>query len=81
MNTEKQIYTKDKTVKVTFRCDETLGGWLSRQSKVVGLTPSAFVRQLMYQQMYAEHALGDAINSLKVKAIASTETAADNADK
>lgn len=78
MNTKKQIYTKDKTVKVTFRCDEVLGNWLLERSKVVGLTPSAFCRQLMYQNFYAEKTIGGFINSKQT----STETAvADGSDK
>lgn len=74
MNTKKQIYTKDKTVKITFRCDDALGTWLASRSKVVGLTPSAFVRQLCYQNFYAEKTFGDIIKKpLKT----STETAVE----
>lgn len=76
MNTKKQIYTKDKTVKITFRCDEALGDWISNRSKVVGLSPSAFVRQLCYQNFYAEKTLGDMIKPTTKKT--STETAVKN---
>ena len=78
MNTKKQIYTKDKSLKVTFRCDEALANWLVDRSKVVGLTPSAFVRQLMFQSMYAEKTFGDIMTKIPNKT--STETAVRNAD-
>lgn len=78
MNTKKQIYTKDKNVKITFRCDTALGNWVDERANIVGLTPSAFVRQMLYQQMYAERTLGDIVNSTP-KAV-SAETAAPNAN-
>lgn len=67
----KTLYTKDKAVKITFRCDTALSDWVSSRSSEVGLTPSAFVRQILYQQFYGEQALGRIFNS---KA-ASAETA------
>lgn len=76
MNTKKQIYTKDKTVKITFRCDDVLGGWLTERSKILGLSPSAFVRQIMYQNLYAEKTLGDIIHKPEIKT--SAETAVRN---
>lgn len=75
MNNKKtQIYTKDKTMKISFRCDTSLAEWVASRSDLVGLTPSAFVRQNLYQQMYAEKTLGEALSS--IKSTASTETAA-----
>lgn len=75
---QKQIYTKDKKVKITFRCDDAMSSWLQDRSSVVGLTPSAFVRQICYQNMYAEKTFGDI---MKPKTATSAETAAANADK
>lgn len=81
MNTKKTIYTKDKSVKITFRCDEALSVWISERSKVCGITPSAFVRQLMYQQLYAEKTLGEALTrSLLNEKKTCTETAVRNAN-
>lgn len=87
MNTTKQIYTKDKSVKITFRCDKGLGDWLSGESALVSLTPSAFVRQIMYQQMYATKMMGGALKNLSDEALKSktqkaisTETAVGNAN-
>lgn len=74
MNTKHSIYTKDKKIKITFRCDDAMGDWVTERSAIVGLTPSAFVRQTLYQQMYAEKTLG-AIVTNSVKNGASTETA------
>ena len=79
MNTKHTIYTKDKKVKITFRCDDALSDWVNERAHVIGLTPSAFVRQMLYQQFYAEKTLGQAITKTITKA-ASAETAADNAN-
>lgn len=72
MTTEKQIYTKDKKVKITFRCEERLGEWVSERAEKMGLTPSAFVRQMLFQNFYGEQTLGEIINNKT-----STETAVD----
>lgn len=69
MNTTQTIYTKDKKVKITFRCDEKLSDWVGERSKVIGLTPSGFVRQMLYQQFYAEKTIVPVIKA------ASSETA------
>lgn len=82
MNTKKQLYTKDKKVKITFRCDSGLSEWINAQSSLVGLTPSAFVRQMMYQQMYAEITISAGIRQLtKTNNTISAETAVANADE
>lgn len=78
INTKKTIYTKDKTMKITFRCDDSLSAWVSERAAVIGLTPSAFVRQTLYQQFYAEKTLGEVL-SKPLKA-ASAETAVTNAN-
>lgn len=76
MNTKKQLYTKDKKVKITFRCDESLSDWIGSQSSLIGLTPSAFVRQMMYQQMYAEITISAGLKQLTTsRKPISTETA------
>lgn len=81
MNTQKQIYTKDKTIKITFRCDDTLSNFVTSRSKIIGLTPSAFVRQMLYQQMYAEKAIiGGVKDAMATPNNASTETAANHAN-
>ena len=79
MNTHKTLYTKDKKVKITFRCDDALGDWVDQRAGVVGLTPSAFVRQILYTQMYAEKTLGDIVIK-NPNTAASAETAVTNAN-
>lgn len=69
----KQIYTKDKKVKITFRCDEGLSDWVAQRAQLMGLTPSSFVRQLLFGQMYAEKTLGGMVKEKSQ----STETAGD----
>lgn len=79
MNTKKVIYSKDKTIKITFRCDNGLSDWLTERSTAMKVTPSGLVRQLIYQQMYAEKTFGTALANLK-KESTSTETAVSNAN-
>lgn len=45
------IYTKDKSLRITFRCDDKLADWLKTQSELLGITPSAFVRQNLFGMM------------------------------
>lgn len=46
-----QLYTKDKSLRITFRCDEKLGDWVTSQSELLGVTPSSFVRQNLFSMM------------------------------
>lgn len=46
-----QIYNKDKSLRITFRCEEKLGDWILAQSEILGVTPSAFVRQNLFSMM------------------------------
>ena len=73
-NTTKQIYTKDKAIKITFRCNDALAGWITSRSAVLGVSPSAMVRNLCYQNFYAETTLKAAIQPTQT----STETAVKN---
>lgn len=70
MITQKQIYMKDKKVKITFRCEERLGDWVTSKAEKMGLTPSSFVRQMLFQNFYGEQTLGEIMNNKT-----STETA------
>lgn len=51
MNKTPTLYTKDKNLRITFRCDEKLGDWIIAQASIIGLTPSAFVRQNLFSMM------------------------------
>lgn len=73
-NTTKQIYTKDKAVKITFRCNDALAAWITSRSAVLGVSPSAMVRNLCYQNFYAETSLAAIGSNSKT----STETAVKN---
>lgn len=55
--TEHQLYTKDKNVRVSFRLDGKLSEWILERSKGLGVTPSAFLRNLAYQSFYTETVL------------------------
>lgn len=71
----KQLYTKDKTIRITFRCDGKLSEWVTARAAQFGMTPSAFLRQICYQNFYAETVIGD---MAKRKTDVSTERAADH---
>lgn len=45
------MYTKDKNLRITFRCDDKLGEWVTSQATLLGVTPSAFVRQSLFSMM------------------------------
>ena len=45
----------DKSVRVCFRCDDKLAEWVTAQAGIIGVTPSAFVRQSLYSMMASQH--------------------------
>lgn len=49
------INTGDKSVRVCFRCDDKLAEWVTAQAAIIGVTPSAFVRQSLYGMMASQH--------------------------
>lgn len=51
------VYTKDKNVRVSFRLDGKLSEWILERSESLGVSPSAFLRNLAYQSFYTETAL------------------------
>lgn len=68
------VYTKDKNIRITFRCDEKLSEWVNSQSEMLGLTPSAFVRQNLFSLMAQQVRLA----SLMEKSIISSAKAVTN---
>jgi hypothetical protein len=55
------MYTKDKTLRITFRCEPKLGEWILSQSEMLGITPSAYVRQNLFGLMANQIKLGTLI--------------------
>lgn len=53
----KTLYTKDKNVRVSFRLDGKLSEWIVSRSAELGVTPSAFIRNIVYQNFYTESVL------------------------
>lgn len=53
------ISTGDKSVRVCFRCDDKLAEWVTSQSAIMGVTPSAFVRQSLYGMMASQQRIVD----------------------
>lgn len=72
------MYTKDKSVRITFRCDDKLADWVVSQSELIGLTPSAYVRQQLFGLMATQVKLTQAINNSITSTIASTAKAAND---
>lgn len=46
-------YTKDLARRVTLRLDDSLAEFVTRQSEVIGRTPSEFVRTVLHSYMHA----------------------------
>lgn len=80
------MYTKDKSLRITFRCDDRLSDWVRTQSDTLGLTPSSFVRQTLYVAMAQQAQVSSIIENSIVKAagqaaeIISPEKAVTNAN-
>lgn len=58
------MYTKDKTIRLTIRLDKKSSDFVNEQSQELGLTPSAFVRQMIYTQMFAQNSITKTIQYL-----------------
>ena len=52
------MYTKDKSLRITFRCESKLAEWITSQAEMLGITPSAFVRQNLFALMANQIRLG-----------------------
>ena len=48
-----RIYTKDLARRVTFRLDDTLAEFVTRQAAAVGRSPSDWVRMVLHSYMHA----------------------------
>lgn len=80
--TNKRLYTKDKSVKITFRCEPALSDWVRERSTTIGQSPSGFVRQILYQYFYGEKTFGNVFEKmLDTHETASAETAVVNEHK
>lgn len=55
------IYSGDKNVRICFRCDDKLAEWVVGQAGIVGITPSAYVRQTLYGLMASHQRLSDVV--------------------
>lgn len=72
-----QIYTKDKGLRITFRCDSKLGEWIKIGADNLGMSPSSFVRQSLYSTMSSqaqlsrivEEGLKSQLNTSSAKAV------------
>lgn len=53
MATQPRIYTKDLARRVTFRLDDALAEFVTRQAASVGKSPSDWVRMVLHSYMHA----------------------------
>lgn len=53
MKTQSRIYTKDLARRVTFRLDDALAEFVTRQAESVGRSPSDWVRMVLHSYMHA----------------------------
>ena len=67
------MYTKDKSVRITFRCDDKLGDWVAAQAAMIGVTPSAFVRQSLFGMMASQARLAGMMEQSLVNAARTVE--------
>lgn len=78
------MYLKDKNIRITIRLDKASSDFVSSSSQQLGVTPSAFVRQLVFQQMYAQRqvqkVLDNTIKQLERSGKASNENKQINID-
>lgn len=51
--TQPRIYTKDLARRVTFRLDDALAEFVTKQAEAVGRTPSDWVRMVLHSYMHA----------------------------
>lgn len=68
------MYTKDKKLRITFRCDERLGEWIASQSEMLGVNPSEYVRQSLFSMMANQARLAN----LMEQTLISTAKAVEN---
>ena len=76
-----KMYTKDKNVRITFRCDEVLSEWLTEQAQILGLKPSGYVRQSLFSMMANQKRLSNLMEKTlisSVKAVNEDEHNTDN---
>lgn len=76
------MYTKDKTLRITFRCEPKLGEWILSQSEMLGITPSAYVRQnlfgLMANQIKLSSLLEQSARTMSQQVISSEKAVINN---
>lgn len=72
------MYTKDKKIRLTIRLDKQSSDFVDEQSRELGLTPSSFVRQMIYTQMYAQKTITKVIEKTINKELESTGKASIN---
>lgn len=53
MTAQARVYTKDLARRVTFRLDDALAEFVTRQAASVGRSPSDWVRMVLHSYMHA----------------------------
>lgn len=76
-----RIYTKDLARRVTFRLDDALAEFVTRQAAAVGRSPSDWVRMVLHSYMHAVAGAVGLANAINPEAEASSGKAAKHEDK
>lgn len=71
------MYLKDKNVRITIRLDKASSDFVTSSSEQLGITPSAFVRQLIFQQMYAQRQVQQVLDKTIKEQLESTGKASN----
>lgn len=75
------MYTKDKTIRITVRLDKPSSDFVTSSAQQLGVTPSQFVRQIIYQQMYAQKQVQQVLDKTIKEQLESTGKASNNENK
>lgn len=71
------MYTKDKNVRITVRLDKPSSDFVTSSSEQLGVSPSQFVRQLIFQQMYAQRQVQQVLDKTIKEQLESTGKASN----
>lgn len=79
--TQSRIYTKDLARRVTFRLDDSLAEFVTRQAAAVGRSPSDWVRMVLHSYMHAVAGAVGLATAINPEAVASSGKAANDENK
>lgn len=76
-----KLYTKDLARRITFRLDDALAEFVTRQAASVGRSPSDWVRMVLHSYMHAIAGAVGLASAISPEVEASSAKAANDANK